>query len=154
MWRSHFVAPRGRDGQPEGPRRQALGVDPEGARRRARLLLRSSLVGERELLPRPELDAHDLLGSGHDVVVLIEIHADREVAARQIIEVQAVGVEARVQVVVEVVGDGDLASRPQLVEHDLAVAVEPHDRIADPVRVGRPVVVADFPIELIVLELV
>ena len=61
------------------------------------------LAGEGRRLAVAELDGHDLLGRRDDVVVLVEVHVEVEVAAGDVVEILAVGVEGRVEVVVEVV---------------------------------------------------
>ena len=93
-------------------------------------------------------------GCRDDVVVLEDVDPRREVAVREEVEVLAVGVERRVQAVVEPVGDREALVLLEAVEEHLVVAVELDERVGDPLAVGRPGVVADLPEELVVLHLV
>jgi hypothetical protein len=86
------------------------------------------------------------------VVVLERVHPDPEVAVGQEVEIAAGGVEARVQVLVEVVGDLELAALERVVEEDRVVAVLARQRVRDEAAVRRPGVVAHLPGELVVVE--
>ena len=107
---------------------------------------------EGRLLALAQLGHHHPGRVGHDVVVLEGVHPDLEVPVGQEVEVAAVGVEARVEVVVEVVGELDLPALERVVEQDRVVAVLAGEGVGDPAAVRRPGVVADLPGELVVVE--
>ena len=138
-----------RDRQREDPRLDPREVDPErlGASCGPPPVVGRALAGL-------ELDRHHLDRVLDDVVVLEDVDAGVEVPVRQEVEVVAVGVERRVQAVVEVVGDRERPVLLEAVEEHLVVAVELDERVGDPLAVGRPGVVAHLPEELVVLHLV
>ena len=123
-----------------------------GGRGGRRLGLGRRPLRERRLLALPELRHHDAGRVGRDVVVLERVHSDLVVAVGEEVEVAAVGVEARVEVLVEVVGELDLPGLDGVVEEDRVVAVLARGGPRDPAAVGRPGVVADLPGELVVVE--
>ncbi len=139
----------------EGAAGEAVEVDAVGlAALLGRLVacLRLRRLLERRPLAGLQLDGHYLHRIGDDVVVLEGVEARIEVAIREEVHELAVGVERRVEAVVEPVRDRGGRAPLEVVEEDPVVAVLLDERVHDPLAVRRPGVVRHLPEELVVLE--
>jgi hypothetical protein len=93
-----------------------------------------------------------LYGIRDYVIVLEYVHPRLEVAVRQKVKITAFGVKGGIEAVVEIIGDRRALFIVKAVEENPAVPVGLYEGIGDPFGIRGPGIIADLPVEFVVLE--